>query len=202
MMAKRKKRRGKISKEETAQVALRQQLGHGHVLRPDEDGRPRIVVGFAGEPNNLEKESFTADGEAKVRFSRADPLKLMLREHKKKGGIEFQLYRAAECIRVDFARIEGSGVRVSAFFERVDSTSIPYVPVGAIEAAHKLRAVLGNLRRIEINLIHQVVILYRPLADLEKEGWGHRNYLGPRLREALEEVAYGYGLTTKGRDRA
>lgn len=194
---KRKAKIPKIPKAEQSQIELRRALGHAHALKTDEYGRQRIGVGFGGEPYDLDSEDITADGEQKLRFSRADPVKMMLRRHKRRGGIEYQLFRAAECIRLDFARLESNGVRVSAFFERVDSSSAPYVPVAAIEAATKLRAILEDLRPIELMLIHKVVVLYQPVSELEKQGLGDQRYLAPRLKEALERVAVHYGLMSK-----
>lgn len=162
--------------------------------KPGRDGNPMVLVPARGH----ERYGKT---EALVRNIREHPMETLL----DRGTIEGYHHQAADRFLRDWELSQVSPARASTFEPGVDGGRAGDLTATQADALTRVNRALQDLGRNDRLIVTMLIVGRKNLdeigASMRGMGlkWPQKRYAGPRLCEALHELALHYGLVTKAR---
>lgn len=161
--------------------------------KPGRDGQPLELVPARGHEVQAERGQV-----ALVRNLREHPIDTLL----ERDTIEGYHHQAAEQLLRDYERSQIGPSRASSFEPSVDNSRAGDMTESQAVAMGRVKSALNHLSTIDRAVVWQIVILRRTLDELGAlmramgHKWPQKRYSGPRVCEALHNLAVHYGLAT------
>lgn len=162
--------------------------------KPGRDGDPLELVPARGHEVQAERGQV-----AMVRNLREHPIDTLL----ERDTIEGYHHQAAEHLLRDWQRAQISPSRASSFEPAVDGGRSGDMTESQAHAFGQVKSAMESLGKVNRVIVMQIVVGRKNLEELGHtmramgHKWPPKRYAGPRLCEALHELAEHYGLATR-----
>ena len=147
-------------------------------------------------------ERYAAVGQiALIRNVREHPIDMLL----DRGTIEGYHHQAAERFLRDFELSQIGAARAVSFEMRVDGANGGGLSATQADAMTRVGGAISHLSRLNKVIIVALIVHRQNLGSIRDRmrelglDWPPKHYAGPRLCEALDELAAHYGLMTRVR---